>query len=179
MDNNPIDLDKHRGMAAQKATDIRRALAEVEANAKLLRDKQGLVEIELLAVPAVSWIEAAAKALGLEAAAINDVNKTAYAGQATPGLADQVFGAAQGAVIGPVKTPLGWVVAHLDKITKVAGKTLDQAKPELVKELTDQKLATIAQSLPGSGAGVVSGGVAMEGGSRSEVRSRAARPPCA
>jgi hypothetical protein len=62
MDNNPIDLDKHRGMAAQKATDIRRALAEVEANAKLLRDKQGLVEIELLAVPAVSWIEAAAKA---------------------------------------------------------------------------------------------------------------------
>ena len=58
----PIDLDKHRGMAAQKATDIRRILADVEANAKLLRDHQGVVEIQLLAVPAVSWIEAAAKA---------------------------------------------------------------------------------------------------------------------
>jgi hypothetical protein len=58
----PIELDKHRGMAAQKATDIRRVVAEVEANAKLLRDKQGVVEIEILAVPAISWPEAVAKA---------------------------------------------------------------------------------------------------------------------
>ena len=62
MNDTPVDLDKHRGMAAQKATDIRRLLAEVEANAKLLRDRQGVVEIELLAVPAGSWPEAAAKA---------------------------------------------------------------------------------------------------------------------
>jgi|SRR4249920_2542739 hypothetical protein len=58
----PIELDRHRGMAAQKATDIRRVLADVEANAKLLRDKQGVVEIQLLAVPAASWPEAVAKA---------------------------------------------------------------------------------------------------------------------
>ena len=58
----PIELDKHRGMAAQKATDIRRVLADVEANAKLLRETQGVVEIQLLAVQATSWIEAAAKA---------------------------------------------------------------------------------------------------------------------
>ena len=58
----PIELDKHRGMAAQKATDIRRALAEVEANARLLRDKQGVVEIQILSAPATSWPEAVAKA---------------------------------------------------------------------------------------------------------------------
>jgi hypothetical protein len=57
-----IELDKHRGMAALKATDIRRVIAEVEANAKLLRDRQGVVEIEILAVPAISWPEAVAKA---------------------------------------------------------------------------------------------------------------------
>ena len=62
MNDNPVDLDKHRGMAAQKATDIRRVLADVEANAKLLRDSQGAVELQLLAVPATSWSEAAAKA---------------------------------------------------------------------------------------------------------------------
>ena len=61
MSEPPIDLDKHRGMAAQKATDIRRMLAE--ADAKLLRDKQSVVEIQLLAVPATSWPEAVAKAL--------------------------------------------------------------------------------------------------------------------
>ena len=62
MTETPIELDKHRGMAAQKATNIRRVIAEVEANAKLLRDKQGVVEIEILAVPAISWPEALAKA---------------------------------------------------------------------------------------------------------------------
>jgi hypothetical protein len=62
MNDIPVDLDKHRGMAAQKATDIRRVLAEVEVNAKLLRDRQSAVEIQFLAVPADSWPEAAAKA---------------------------------------------------------------------------------------------------------------------
>jgi hypothetical protein len=58
----PVDLDKHRGMAAQKATDIRRVLSEVEANAKLLRETQSVVESQLLAVPAANWLEAVAKA---------------------------------------------------------------------------------------------------------------------
>lgn len=62
MTDTPIDLDKHRGMAAQKATDIRRVIADVEANAKLLRDKQGVVELEILGAPATSWPEAEAKA---------------------------------------------------------------------------------------------------------------------
>ena len=58
----PIELDKHRGMAAQKATDIRRVVAEVEVNAKLLRDTQGVLETQILAAPATSWPEAMAKA---------------------------------------------------------------------------------------------------------------------
>ena len=62
MNDDPIDLDQHRGMAAQKATDIRRVLADVETNAKLLRDRQSVVENQLLAAPATSWAEAAAKA---------------------------------------------------------------------------------------------------------------------
>jgi hypothetical protein len=62
MNDNPVDLDKHRGMAAQKATDMRRLLAEVESNAKIQRDQQAGVEKQLLAVAATSWSEAAAKA---------------------------------------------------------------------------------------------------------------------
>ena len=62
MTDKPLDLDKHRGMAAQKATDIRRVLAEVENNARDLRERQGALENQLLSVPAVSWPEAAAKA---------------------------------------------------------------------------------------------------------------------
>ena len=62
MSDEPVDLDKHRGMASQKATDIRRVLADVEANAKLLRDRQAILEGQLLATAAASWPEAAAKA---------------------------------------------------------------------------------------------------------------------
>jgi hypothetical protein len=60
--DTPIELEKHRGMAAQKATDIRRVLTEVEANAESLRQKQSIVENQLLAVPAIDWPEAVAKA---------------------------------------------------------------------------------------------------------------------
>ena len=58
----PIELDRHRGMAAQKATDIRRVLADVEANAKRLRDEQRSVEIQILTGPAMSWPDAVAQA---------------------------------------------------------------------------------------------------------------------
>lgn len=49
-------------MAAQKATDIRRVLADVEANAATLRERQRDLEEQMLALPASSWPEAAAKA---------------------------------------------------------------------------------------------------------------------
>ena len=62
MTEQPLDLDKHRGMAAQKATDIRRALADVENNARDLRDRQAILEDHLLTVSAASWSEAAVKA---------------------------------------------------------------------------------------------------------------------
>ena len=62
MSDTPVDLDKHRGLAAQKATDIRRILADVETNAKDLRDRQEVLENQLLSTPATSWPEAAAKA---------------------------------------------------------------------------------------------------------------------
>lgn len=73
MTDKPVDLDKHRGMAAQKATDLRRLLGEVEANATNLRLRQDELEARLVAAPAASWGEAAEKArylLGLFAASL-------------------------------------------------------------------------------------------------------------
>src|ERR1051325_8012567 len=62
MSDEPLDLDKRRGMAAQKATDLRRVLPDAENNARGLRDLQRVLESQLLSVPAASWPEAAAKA---------------------------------------------------------------------------------------------------------------------
>jgi len=49
-------------MAAQKATEIRRLLGEVEANEKALRQRQEELEAQLIAAPATTWLEAAEKA---------------------------------------------------------------------------------------------------------------------
>jgi hypothetical protein len=62
MTDKPVDLDQRRGMAAQKATDLRRLLSEVEANEKVLRRRQDELETQLVAAPAASWAEAAEKA---------------------------------------------------------------------------------------------------------------------
>ena len=62
MTEKPVDLDKHRGMAAQKATELRRLLSEVAANEETLRDRQRELEDQLLATPSLSWEEAAEKA---------------------------------------------------------------------------------------------------------------------
>ena len=62
MTDVPVDLDKHRGMAAQKATDLRRALAEVESNVRQLREREADLENRLMTVPSASWPEAAVKA---------------------------------------------------------------------------------------------------------------------
>ena len=62
MTEKPVELDAHRGMAAQKATELRRLLSEVAANEQTLRARQQELEDQLLASPAHSWEEAAEKA---------------------------------------------------------------------------------------------------------------------
>jgi hypothetical protein len=62
MIDKPIDLDQRRGMSAQKATGLRRLLAEVESNEKSLRLRQDELETQLLSAPAANWHDAAEKA---------------------------------------------------------------------------------------------------------------------
>ena len=59
MTDKAIELDEHRGMAAQKATDLRRLLADVEANERALRERQDELEAHLIAAPAANWPAAA------------------------------------------------------------------------------------------------------------------------
>jgi len=63
VNDDPVDLDNHRGMAAQKATMIRREhLRAFEVDQAALRQRQEDLECLLLAAPAETWPEASAKA---------------------------------------------------------------------------------------------------------------------
>jgi hypothetical protein len=61
--DDPVDLDRRRGMAAQKATELRRQeLRQFQVDQEALRRRQEELEKQLLAAPAETWPEAAAKA---------------------------------------------------------------------------------------------------------------------
>jgi hypothetical protein len=62
MTEKPIDLDEHRGMAAQNATEIRRRLQEVVDDQAALRRRQDELEAFLAAEPVTNWAELAIKA---------------------------------------------------------------------------------------------------------------------
>ena len=63
MTDDPIDLDGRRGMAAQQATEMRRQhLHKFKIEQAALRRRQEELEKLLLAAPAETWPEAAAKA---------------------------------------------------------------------------------------------------------------------
>jgi hypothetical protein len=74
MVDQPTNLDAHRGMSAQKATDLRRLRSEVEADQEGLRARQAALEDMLAAAPATDWPEAVEKArylLGLFARSVD------------------------------------------------------------------------------------------------------------
>jgi hypothetical protein len=62
MNDDPVELDRHRGMAEQKATELRRMLKEVEADQCALRQRREELEKHLFAAPSSSLFEVAAKA---------------------------------------------------------------------------------------------------------------------
>ncbi len=61
MSDEPTKLDDHRGMMAQKATELRRLTASVVADQAALKAKRDALEEQLIAEPAADWHEAAEK----------------------------------------------------------------------------------------------------------------------
>jgi len=89
-------------------------------------------------------IAAAAAPAGANAAVttLSDQTRDAYAGVAGNQAAAAVFGAASGALVGPVQTDFGWLVAKVDSVKTEGGKSLDQAKSEIATKLTRQKFVS-------------------------------------
>lgn len=84
-------------------------------------------------------ITQAARAIGLEPSIQASVDKATYAAAGSVALADAVFAAAPNAVVGPVKGPIGFIVARVTKVEQVAGRTLAQARDEIAAALKTRK----------------------------------------
>jgi peptidyl-prolyl cis-trans isomerase D len=126
----------YRAAASRFAATERRTVRQV-----VLADQNAANQLAAT-VKGGTAIDAAARAAGLEAASFNDLDKAALGAQTSAAIANAAFGAGEGSVVGPVRSPLGWHVLRVEKVNKVAGKTLEQARPELVAELGRSKAAS-------------------------------------
>ena len=86
-------------------------------------------------------LAAAAAPAGANAAVttLSDQTRDAYSSVAGDKAAAAAFGAASGTVVGPIQSDFGWVVAKVEGVKTSGGKTLEQARPEIVAKLTADK----------------------------------------
>ena len=94
-------------------------------------------------------IAAAAAPAGNTAAvtSVNDQNRQAYAALAGEQAAAAAFGAAQGTVVGPVRSDFGWVVIKVDSIKRQGGKSLAEARGEIAEKLNADKRRAALEEL--------------------------------
>jgi peptidyl-prolyl cis-trans isomerase D len=143
--------NSHKADYATKETrDISQAVAQDQATANVIAAK----------AKAGATIAAAAAPAGANAAvsALKDESRDAYTTVAGADAAAAVFGAASGAVVGPIKTPFGWAVAKVESVKTVGGKTLDQARSEIATKITADKKKNAIEDLVDNVQNAVDGG---------------------
>ncbi len=122
----------------------------------------------------------AAKARGLEARAFESVDKATLAKETSTAVAEAAFSAAQGATVGPVKGPLGWIVLQVDAVQQIPAKSLAQAHDELAGEIGQRKIAmaigTLRQSLDDAAGNGASFDQLMAQGKLTPLRTPALAP---
>src|SRR5690606_12206015 len=84
-----------------------------------------------------------AREAGLSAARLTGLEQPALAAQTSSDIAKAAFAAEKGKLVGPVRSALGWTLLSVDDIRTVPGKTLDQARAELVPQLRAEKAAQL------------------------------------
>lgn len=116
------------------------AATEKRSVSQVVLPEKAAADALLSKISAGATIEAAASSTGLEAAKLTGLERKTYAEQTTPQIADAVFGVAKGALVGPLKTPLGWAVIRVEAIEKVAARSLGDVRADITKLLAAQKL---------------------------------------
>ncbi len=98
-------------------------------------------------------LEKAASDAGLAATMLAPQTQPAFGGQTSVPAARQVFGAARGTLVGPVKIGLGWALFSVADIQATPARSLDSAKADIVKTLTETKtkqaLADLSNNIDG------------------------------
>lgn len=117
------------GYAASETRTIERLVLPTEAAAKSIAAQVG----------GGKPLAVAAKSAGLATATLEKQTRADVAREGSAAIATAVYAASEGALVGPLRSPLGWQLLRVTKIDKVAARTLDQVKGALAATLAAQK----------------------------------------
>ncbi|WP_336973377.1 peptidylprolyl isomerase [Sphingobium aromaticiconvertens] len=121
--------------AASETRSVEQLVLPTEAGAKAIADK----------VKGGTTLAAAAQGAGLSVSTLSKQNREALTGAASKAVADAAFAAGEGALVGPVRGSLGWVLLKVTGTERVAAQSLAAVKPQIVETLraeNEQKLLT-------------------------------------
>ncbi|HET9336533.1 MAG TPA: peptidyl-prolyl cis-trans isomerase [Sphingomicrobium sp.] len=106
----------------------------------VVQDQRQANEIAARAKSGASFAAAAAPA-GLAAAdvSLGAQTRAQFSGAANEAIASAAFSAAKGAVIGPIRSDLGWHVVKIEDVRGASGRSLEQARAEIAALLTTNK----------------------------------------
>ena len=89
-------------------------------------------------VNAGTSLEESARAKGLSTTSVAMTTKEDLAEAVSPAVANVAFAAARGAVSAPAQGGIGWYIMRVDEVASQPGRTLAQARPEIVAALTTE-----------------------------------------
>ena len=116
----------------------------------IIRDEAAAKSVAAAAKTGTPLAAAAAKA-GVEATTQANQKKNDYGSAAGPTVADQVFAAPKGGVVGPIKGAFGWYVVKVDAVAGTPGRSLAQARNEIAalvaREKTQEALSNLAGNI--------------------------------
>lgn len=82
---------------------------------------------------------AAAQTAGLAVATLTNQSREALTRESSSAIAQAVFSAQQGALVGPLRAPLGWQLLRVTDIQRTPEQSLAQARGKIVETLRGQK----------------------------------------
>ncbi|MDX3883459.1 MAG: peptidyl-prolyl cis-trans isomerase [Sphingomonas sp.] len=122
----------YKANAATYGASETRSIAQV-----ILPDQKAAADL-VAKVKAGTAIADAARQAGGEAIT-TDIARAKLAENASAAVADAVFAAAQGGVVGPIKADLGWYVVKVDAVNAKAERPLAAVRGEIAESLARQK----------------------------------------
>jgi peptidyl-prolyl cis-trans isomerase D len=122
---------------------------------------------------------AAAQQAGFTAADVTfaDQNRDQFARVANPQVAAAAFAAAQGAVVGPTRSELGWHVIRVDHVTSTPARPLATVRGEIIAWLSQRKRADALAALVAQAEDQLSSGASFEEVARAHNLAIVTTPP--